>query len=77
MRATWFHARCKGIYHQTEGRNTTMKYFGTVTITLSGWFEADGIAEIKDDPMRYATNCIIETENFDIEEEESDGDWEE
>ena len=54
-----------------------MKYYGTVTITLSGWFEADGIAEIKDDPMRCATNCTIETEIVDIEEEEPDGDWEE
>ena len=26
------------------------KYYGTVTITLSGWFEADGIEEIQDDP---------------------------
>lgn len=52
-------------------------YYGTVTITLSGWFEADGIEEIQDDPMRCTTNCTIETEIVDMEEEEADGDWEE
>ena len=54
-----------------------MKYYGTVTMTLSGWFEADGIEEILDDPMRYACNTTIETEIVDMEEEdEADGeDW--
>ena len=51
------------------------KYYGTVTITLSGWFDADGIEEIQDDPMRYASNCTIETEivDMDIEEDDADG----
>ena len=48
------------------------KYYGTVTSTLSGWFEADGIAEIQDDPMRYASNCTIETEIVDMEEIEEE-----
>ena len=50
-----------------------MKYYGTVTITLSGWFEADGIEEIQDDPMRCTTNCTIETEIVDMEEDDADG----
>ena len=50
-----------------------MKYYGTVTITLSGWFEADGIAEIQSAPMTCATNCTIETEAVYMKEVEADG----
>jgi hypothetical protein len=53
------------------------KYYGTVTITLSGWFEADGIEEIQDDPMRYACNASIETEIVDMEEDVDGDEWEE
>ena len=51
------------------------KYYGTVTFTLSGWFDPDGFEEIQDDPMRYASNCTIETEivDMDIEEDDADG----
>ena len=45
------------------------EYYGTVAITLSGWFKADRIEEIQDDPIRCATNCTIETEIVDMEEE--------
>lgn len=48
------------------------KYYGTLTITLSGWFEADGIEELLGDPMECASNCIIETEIVDIEEEDEE-----
>lgn len=54
-----------------------MKYFGTVTITLHGWFEADGEEEILDDALSCASNVSIETEIVDLEEEEPDGDEEE
>ena len=53
------------------------KYFGTVMITLHGWFMADGEEEILDDPLTCASNCTIETEIVDLEEEEADGDEEE
>lgn len=53
------------------------KYYGTVTVTYEGWFEADGIEEIKDNPERCIYNCTIETEVVDMEEGEPDGDWEE
>ena len=55
-----------------------MKYFGTVMITLHGWFDADGEEEILDEPLNCASNVIIETEIVDMsEEEEPDGDDEE
>ena len=53
------------------------KYFGTVMITLHGWFMADGEEEILDDALACASNCTIETEIVDLEEEEADGDEEE
>ena len=53
------------------------KYFGTVMITLHGWFTADGEEEILDDALMCASNVTIETEIVDLEEEESDGDEEE
>ena len=53
-----------------------MKYFGTVTITLHGWFDADGEEEILDDALACASNVRIETEIVDLEEE-ADGDEEE
>ena len=45
-----------------------MKYFGTVTITLHGLFDADGEEEILDDALACASNCSIETEIVDLEE---------
>ena len=51
-----------------------MKYFGTVIITLHGWF---GEEEILDDALACASNCSIETEIVDMEEKEPDGDEEE
>ena len=51
-----------------------MKYFGTVTITLHGWFDADGEEEILDDILACASNVTIETEIVDIAEEEIDED---
>ena len=53
-----------------------MKYFGTVMITLHGWFDADGEEEILDDALTCASNVTIETEIVDLEEE-ADGDEEE
>ena len=53
------------------------KYFGTVMITLHGWFMADGEEEILDDALTCASNVTIETEIVDMAEEESDGDEEE
>ena len=53
-----------------------MKYFGTVIITLQGLFDADGEEEILDNPLICASNCTIETEIVDLEEE-ADGDEEE
>ena len=53
-----------------------MKYFGTVMITLHGWFDADGEEEILDDALACASNVTIETEIVDIEEE-ADGDEDE
>lgn len=52
------------------------KYFGTVMITLHGWFMADGEEEILDDALTCASNVTIETEIVDLEEE-ADGDEEE
>ena len=46
-----------------------MKYFGTVMITLHGWFDADGEEEILDDALSCASNVTIETEIVDLEEE--------
>ena len=46
-----------------------MKYFGTVMITLHGWFDADGEEEILDDALTCASNVTIETEIVDMEEE--------
>ena len=54
-----------------------MKYFGTVMITLHGWFDADGEEEILDEPLNCASNVTIETEIVDMAEEEIDGDEEE
>ena len=53
-----------------------MKYFGTVTITLHGWFDADGEEEILEDALSCASNVTIETEIVDLEEEEIDEDEE-
>ena len=48
------------------------KYFGTVMITIHGWFMADGEEEILDDALMCAFNVTIETEIVDIEEVEED-----
>ena len=53
-----------------------MKYFGTVMITLHGWFNADGEEEILDEPLNCASNVTIETEIVDMAEE-ADGEEEE
>ena len=53
-----------------------MKYFGTVMITLHGWFDADGEEEILDEPLNCASNVTIETEIVDMAEE-ADGEEEE
>lgn len=54
------------------------KYFGTVIITIHGWFDADGEEEILDNPLVCTSNATIETEIVDMaEEEEPDGDEEE
>ena len=53
-----------------------MKYFGTVMITLHGWFDADGEEEILDEPLDCASNVTIETEIVDMAEE-VDGEEEE
>ena len=52
-----------------------MKYFGTVMITLHGWFDADGEEEILDNPLTCGSNITIETEivDMDIEEDDADG----
>ena len=50
------------------------KYFGTVMITLHGWFTADGEEEILDEPLDCASNVTIETEIVDMAEEEIDED---
>ena len=50
------------------------KYFGTVMITLHGWFTADGEEEILDEPLDCASNVTIETEIVDMVEEEIDED---
>lgn len=49
-----------------------MRYFGTVIITLHGWFDADGEEDILDDALACASNCTVETEIVDMEEEEKD-----
>ena len=49
-----------------------MRYFGTVMITLHGWFTADGEEEILEDALTCASNVTIETEIVDIEEIEED-----
>ena len=54
-----------------------MKYFGTVMITLHGWFDADGEEEILDEPLNCASNVRIETKIVDMAEEETDGEEEE
>ena len=51
-----------------------MKYFGTVMITLHGWFEADGEEEILEDALSCASNVTIETEIVDLEEAYEDDD---
>lgn len=51
------------------------RYYGTVTITIDGVFEADDIGEIQNDPIRCASDCTFETEIAWIEE--ADDDWEE
>ena len=51
-----------------------MKYFGTVMITLHGWFEADGEEEILEDALSCASNVTIETEIVDLEEADGDDD---
>ena len=48
------------------------KYFGTVMITLHGWFIADGEEEILDEPLNCASNVTIETEIVDMAEEEEE-----
>ena len=53
------------------------KYFGTVMITLHGWFDADGEEEILDDVLTCASNITIETEIVDLAEEEIDEDEDE
>ena len=53
------------------------KYFGTVMITLHGWFTADGEEEILDDALTCASNVTIETEIVDMAEEEIDEDEDE
>ena len=58
------------------------KYYGTVKITLNGFFKADGKEEILDDPLNCISDCAVETEIIDIKEVgEPDGDeednWEE
>lgn len=53
-----------------------MKYFGTVMITIHGWFDADGEEEILDNPLIRASNVTIETEIVDMAEQ-ADGDEEE
>ena len=45
------------------------KYFGTVMITIHGWFDADGEEEILDDALTCASNVTIETEIVDLAEE--------
>lgn len=42
------------------------RYYGTVKITLNGYFEADGIEEILDEPMECGYNVSIETEIIDM-----------
>ena len=49
-----------------------MKYFGTVTITLHGWFDADGEEEILEDALSCASNVTIETEIVDLEIDEDE-----
>ena len=56
-------------YRYKEGIDI-MKYFGTVTITLHGWFDADGEEEILDDALACASNVTIETEIVDLEDED-------
>ena len=51
-----------------------MKYFGTVMITLHGWFDADGEEEILEDALSCASNVTIETEIVDLEEADEDDD---
>ena len=50
------------------------KYFGTVMITIHGWFMADGEEEILDDALACASNVTIETEIVDMEEADGDED---
>lgn len=53
-----------------------MKYFGTVMITLYGWFDAEGEEEILNDPLTCASKVAIDTEIVDLAEEEIDEDEE-
>ena len=53
------------------------KYFGTVMITIHGWFKADGEEEVLDYPLTCASNVTVETEIVDMAEEEIDEDEEE
>ena len=59
------------------------KYYGTVKITLNGFFKADGKEEILDDPLNCISSCTVETEIIDIKEvgeadgDEEENDWEE
>ena len=52
------------------------KYFGTVMITIHGWFKADGEEELLDYPLTCASNVTVETEIVDMAEE-VDGDEDE
>ena len=45
------------------------KYYGTITMTISGWFRADGIEELLDDPVMCATNCSMDIEIVEMDEE--------
>lgn len=45
-------------------------YYGTITITIHGWFNADGIEEILEYPIGCASNCTAETKIVDMEEKE-------
>lgn len=54
-----------------------MKYFGTVTITVHGWFKADGEEELLNYPLTCASNVTVETEIVDMAEKEADGEDEE
>lgn len=51
-----------------------MRYYGLVTVSYNGWFEADGIEEIADDPERYAVLVEVESQvEYMDEDEDTDG----